>query len=169
MHLDGARLFNAALAQNRMPAALAAPFDTVSVCLSKGLGAPVGSVLAGPQMLIEEAKRWRKVLGGGMRQAGIIAAAGLYALEHQIDGLAQDHQHAKQLANCLTDIFGESAVRVATNMIHLNLPKETYAGLAEHLIDIGVRVGRPRWVVHRDIASSDIEALCRAIQGFSTG
>jgi threonine aldolase len=169
MHLDGARLFNAALAQNRMPAALAAPFDTVSVCLSKGLGAPVGSVLAGSQILIEEAKRWRKVLGGGMRQAGIIAAAGLYALEHQIDGLAQDHQHAEQLANCLTDIFGESAVRVATNMIHLNLPKETYAGLAEHLIDIGVRVGRPRWVMHRDIASSDIEALCRAIQGFSTG
>ena len=151
MHLDGARLFNAALAQNRTPAALAAPFDTVSVCLSKGLGAPVGSVLAGPQ------------------QAGIIAAAGLYALEHQIDDLAQDHQHAEQLANCLTDNFGESAVRVATNMIHLNLPEETYAGLAEHLSDIGVRVGRPRWVMHRDIASSDIEALCRAIQGFSTG
>ena len=169
MHLDGARLFNAALAQNRTPAALAAPFDTVSVCLSKGLGAPVGSVLAGSQMLIEEAKRWRKVLGGGMRQAGIIAAAGLYALEHQIDDLAQDHQHAEQLANCLTDNFGESAVRVATNMIHLNLPEETYAGLAEHLSDIGVRVGRPRWVMHRDIASSDIEALCRAIQGFSTG
>ena len=169
MHLDGARLFNAALAQNRTPAALAAPFDTVSVCLSKGLGAPVGSVLAGSQMLIEEAKRWRKVLGGGMRQAGIIAAAGLYALEHQIDDLAQDHQHAEQLANCLTDNFGESAVRVATNMIHLNLPKETYASLAEHLSDIGVRVGRPRWVMHRDIASSDIEALCRAIQGFSTG
>ena len=138
MHLDGARLFNAALAQNRTPAALAAPFDTVSVCLSKGLGAPVGSVLAGSQMLIEEAKRWRKVLGGGMRQAGIIAAAGLYALEHQIDDLAQDHQHAEQLANCLTDNFGESAVRVATNMIHLNLPEETYAGLAEHLSDIGV-------------------------------
>ena len=77
MHLDGARLFNAALAQNRTPAALAAPFDSVSVCLSKGLGAPVGSVLAGSQTLIDEAKRWRKVLGGGMRQAGVIAAVGL--------------------------------------------------------------------------------------------
>lgn len=168
LHLDGARLFNAALAQNRTPAALAAPFDSVSVCLSKGLGSPVGSVLAGSQTLIDEAKRWRKVLGGGMRQAGVIAAAGLYALKHQIDDLAQDHQHAEQLAHCLTDNFGDSAVRVATNMVHLNLPEETYAGLAEHLGEIGIRVGRPRWVMHRDISSDHLEALCRAIQGFST-
>lgn len=168
MHLDGARLFNAALAQNRTAAALAAPFDTVSVCLSKGLGAPVGSVLAGSQALIDEAKRWRKVLGGGMRQAGIIAAAGLYALEHHMDDLAQDHRHAEQLANCLTDNFGDSAVRAATNMVHLNLPKDTYAGLAEHLGECGIRVGRPRWVMHRDISAADLEALCRAIQGFST-
>lgn len=167
-HLDGARLFNAALAQNRTPAALAAPFDTVSVCLSKGLGAPVGSVLAGSQALIDEARRWRKVLGGGMRQAGIIAAAGLYALEHQISDLAQDHKHADQLASCLADNFGDSAVRLATNMVHLNLPEDTYASLAEHLGEIGVRVGRPRWVIHRDISSTDIEALCRGIQGFST-
>jgi threonine aldolase len=118
--------------------------------------------------LIDEAKRWRKVLGGGMRQAGIIAAAGLYALQHQMDDLAQDHQHAEQLANCLTDNFGDSAVRLATNMVHLNLPEDTYAVFAEHLGEIGIRVGRPRWVLHRDIRSTDLEALCRAIQGFST-
>lgn len=168
MHLDGARLFNAALAQNRTPAALAAPFDSVSVCLSKGLGAPVGSVLVGSQTLIDEAKRWRKVLGGGMRQAGVIAAAGLYALKHQIDDLAQDHRHAEQLAQCLTDNFGDSAVRTATNMVHLSLPEETYLSLAEHLGESGIRVGRPRWVLHRDISSDALAALCRAIQGFST-
>lgn len=167
MHLDGARLFNAALAQNRAPSALAAPFDSVSICLSKGLGAPVGSVLAGSKELINEARRWRKVLGGGMRQAGILAAAGLYALEHHISDLALDHQHAETLAACVADNFGESAVRCATNMVHLRLPEDTYAALAEHLSEFGVMVGRPRWVLHRDIDDPALENVCRGIQGFS--
>ena len=168
MHLDGARLFNAAIAQNRSPEALSAPFDSVSICLSKGLGAPVGSVLAGPKPLIEDARRWRKVLGGGMRQAGVIAAAGLHALQHHLVDLEQDHRHAEQLAECLADNFGDSAVRYATNMVHLNLPSDTYAALAEHLSEVGIRVGRPRWVLHRDVAQEDMDLLCRAIQGFST-
>lgn len=167
MHLDGARLFNAALAQNRTPAALAAPFDSVSICLSKGLGAPVGSLLVGSAVLIDEARRWRKVLGGGMRQAGVIAAAGLHALQYQRDDLAQDHIHAAELAACVADNFGDSAVRSATNMVHLTLPDETYRALAEHLSELGIRVGRPRWVLHRDISADDLATLCRGIQGFS--
>lgn len=167
MHLDGARLFNAALAQNRTPAALAAPFDSVSICLSKGLGAPVGSLLVGSVVLIDEARRWRKVLGGGMRQAGLIAAAGLHALQFQRDDLAQDHIHAAELAACVADNFGDSAVRCATNMVHLTLPDETYGALVEHLSELGVRVGRPRWVLHRDISADDLATLCRGIQGFS--
>ena len=169
MHLDGARLFNAAIAQNRSPAALAAPFDSVSVCLSKGLGAPIGSVLAGSEALIAEARRWRKVLGGGMRQAGMIAAAGQYALNYQLTDLLKDHEHAQQVASCLADNFGDSAVRYATNMVHLKLPEDTYAALAEHLREAGMRVGRPRWVFHRDIGSDGVEVLCRTIQGFSVG
>ena len=169
MHLDGARLFNAALAQNRSPAALAAPFDSVSVCLSKGLGAPVGSVLAGSAALIGDARRWRKVLGGGMRQAGTIAAAGLYALDHQLADLVHDHRHAEQLAACLIDNFGDSCVRYATNMVHLNLPEDVYEALAEHLQELGIRVGRPRWVLHRDISDKNVDSLCAAIQGFSVG
>jgi threonine aldolase len=167
MHLDGARLFNAALAQNRTPAALAAPFDSVSICLSKGLGAPVGSLLVGSVALIDEARRWRKVLGGGMRQAGVIAAAGLHALQYQRDDLAQDHIHAAELAACVADNFGDGAVRYATNMVHLTLPDETYGALAAHLSELGARVGRPRWVLHRDISADDLATLCRGIQGFS--
>lgn len=169
MHLDGARLFNAALAQNRTPAALAAPFDSVSVCLSKGLGAPVGSVLAGSKAFIDEARRWRKVLGGGMRQAGIIAAAGLYALEHHLDELAQDHLHADRIALTLIDNFGEGAVRRATNMVHLQLSEEVYSALAEHLAEAGIRVGRPRWVMHRDISPTQVTRICDAIQTFGAG
>lgn len=169
MHLDGARLFNAALAQNRSAAALAAPFDTVSICLSKGLGAPVGSLLLGSQMLIQEARRWRKVLGGGMRQAGIIAAGGLHALTHHREDLATDHENATTIALTLVDNFGESAVRWATNMVHLQLPEDVYLALAEHLSEAGIRVGRPRWVLHRDITAEGVERICDAIQNFQPG
>ena len=166
MHLDGARLFNAALAQNRSPAALAAPFDSVSVCLSKGLGAPVGSVLAGSKVLIDDAKRWRKVLGGGMRQAGVIAAAGLYALEHHPQDLAQDHLHANHIASTIVDNFGEGAVRWATNMVHLLLPDDVYSALAAHLAEAGIRVDLPRWVLHRDISGTQVQQICDRIQSF---
>ncbi len=169
MHLDGARLFNAALAQNRTPAALAAPFDSVSVCLSKGLGAPVGSVLAGSKVLIDEARRWRKVLGGGMRQAGVIAAAGLYALEHHAQDLTQDHLHADLIASAIVDNFGESAVRWATNMVHLQLPEDVYDALAAHMAEAGILVGRPRWVLHRDISQAQVQQICDGIQSFVSG
>ncbi len=105
-HLDGARLFNAVVATGIAAADWAAHFDTVSVCFSKGLGAPVGSALAGPRCLIEQAHRRRKCLGGGMRQAGIIAAGALYALEHHVSRLAEDHQHAAQLAGAIHQIPG---------------------------------------------------------------
>ena len=100
-HLDGARLWNAAVALGVDPAAVAAPFDSVSMCLSKGLGAPVGSVLAGPAPFVAEARKWRKMLGGGMRQAGVVAAAGLYALDHHVERLAADHDNAARLARGL--------------------------------------------------------------------
>ena len=103
-----------------------------------------------------------------MRQAGVIAAAGLHALQHHLADLEQDHCHAELLAECLVDNFGDSAVRYATNMVHLNLPSDTYAALADHLSEVGVRVGRPRWVLHRDVTSKDVELMCRAIHGFST-
>ncbi len=98
LHLDGARVFNAAVKLNVDIQEITRHFDTVSCCLSKGLGAPVGSVLCGPEIIIEKARRWRKVLGGGMRQAGILAAAGLYALENNVTRLEEDHENARRLA-----------------------------------------------------------------------
>ena len=120
-HLDGARLWNAAVALGVPPAGVAAPFDSVSVCLSKGLGAPMGSVVAGPADLIEEAHKWRKMLGGGLRQAGVAAAAGLYALDHHIDRLADDHANAARLAAGLDAIDGVKVDSCATNMVFIRL------------------------------------------------
>jgi threonine aldolase len=103
-HLDGARAVNAAVASGRSVREICAPFDSVSICFSKGLGAPVGSVLVGDKALLADAHRWRKVLGGGMRQSGVLAAACLYALEHNVEGLAQDHANAAALAQGLGQI-----------------------------------------------------------------
>jgi threonine aldolase len=116
-HLDGARVCNAAVASGRTIADLCAPFDTVSICFSKGLGAPVGSVLIGSRALIERAQRWRKVLGGGMRQSGILAAACLYALEHNVERLADDHANATRLAAGLAGIAPVKVLSQATNMV----------------------------------------------------
>ena len=120
-HLDGARLWNAAVALDMPPETVAAPFDSVSVCLSKGLGTPMGSVLAGPAALIDEAHKWRKMLGGGLRQAGIVAAAGLYALEHHVARLAEDHSNAARLAAGLDAIDGVKIDSCATNMVFIRL------------------------------------------------
>ena len=120
-HLDGARLWNAAVALGVTAEAVAAPFDSVSVCLSKGLGAPMGSVLAGPSELVAEARKWRKMLGGGLRQAGIVAAAGLYALEHHVDRLTVDHANATRLAQGLSAISGVKIESCATNMVFVRL------------------------------------------------
>ncbi len=119
VHCDGARLFNAAVAQGVSPADLVDECDTVSVCLSKGLGAPVGSVVAGDAAVIADVRRWRKRLGGGMRQAGVIAAAGLYALEHNIERLAQDHANARVISSVLADVPGTTvrAPALPTNIV----------------------------------------------------
>jgi threonine aldolase len=123
LHLDGARLANAAVAQGGSLAALAAQFDTVSLCFSKGLGAPVGSVFAGTRAAVDRGHRFRKMLGGGMRQAGIVAAAALHALEHNLDRLAEDHANARFLAERLSELPGVSVnlERVQTNIVLVDL------------------------------------------------
>jgi len=183
VHLDGARLFNAAVALGVEPPALAACADSVSVCLSKGLGAPVGSVLCGSAPFIKQARRARKQVGGGMRQAGILAAAGIYALDHHIARLADDHRLADRLARGIEDIDGlhcEQAVdrsRTWTNLVYFGIDEETAAkgldavALAARLRDRGVLClplgqgrRRIRMVTHLDVNSSDIDAALDALR-----
>ncbi len=161
LHLDGARAFNACAALGADIAGFTARFDTVSICLSKGLGAPVGSVLIGHANLIETARRHRKMLGGGMRQAGILAAAGLYALDHNIERLADDHRRAARLAEGLAR---HPALRVTmphTNIVWVDMEPETGAKLTPYLEAQGVgitgRYGKQRWVTHLDVGDDDIE------------
>ena len=118
VHLDGARLLNAAVASGRAPRELVAAVDSTSICLSKGLGAPVGSVLAGSRAFIERARRYRKMLGGGMRQVGILAAAGLYALDHHVERLAEDHRKARELAESVATLPG---VRLEPELVQTNI------------------------------------------------
>jgi threonine aldolase len=159
LHLDGARLWNAAVAGGVPERTLAAGFDTVSVCLSKGLGAPVGSLLAGRQGLIDRGHRLRKMFGGAMRQAGILAAAGLHALAHHRARLAEDHAHAALLAARLASVRGlEVDARVATNIVVVVVAPEVGPAprLAERLAGRGVKVGaldarRLRLVTHLDV------------------
>jgi threonine aldolase len=166
VHLDGARFFNAVTALGCAPEELAALADTVSVCLSKGLGAPAGSVLVGPADLIGRAHRWRKMLGGGMRQSGVLAAGGRHALRHNLAGLAADHERAKALAAVL-GALGAGEVRQATNMVFLTLARGAGATLAQALAARGVIVSPQsptmRLVLHRDIGDA---ALDLAIEAF---
>ena len=124
VHLDGARIFNAAVALECPPDALTADVDSVGFCLSKGLACPVGSVLCGDEDFIKEAGRWRKMLGGGMRQVGVLAAAGIVALDSMIDRMAEDHSNAKRLALGLADIDGIDVDpdRIHTNLVRFNTP-----------------------------------------------
>jgi threonine aldolase len=170
VHLDGARIFNAAVALGVPACALAQSVDSVSVCLSKGLSAPVGSLLCGSKGFVERARRFRKMLGGGMRQAGVIAAAGIVALETMIGRLAEDHTNAKRLAQGLASIKGIELAQdnVPTNIVMFHVcPEwsvvEFIEGLERTGVKIGLRDGRPfRAVTHRMISSSDIdEALSR--------
>ena len=163
LHMDGARLFNAVVATGTPARDFAAPFDTVWVDFSKGLGAPVGAVLAGRRELIEEAWVWKQRLGGAMRQAGIIAAGGLYALEHHIERLAEDHANAKLLAEGLAEIPGVTLdpAEVETNIVIFEV-SEAAAAVAGRLLEQGVRVSQPgphrlRAVTHLDIARRDVE------------
>lgn len=169
MHLDGARLFNAAVAQNCPLAKLTAPFDTVSLCLSKGLGAPVGSVLVGSNALIKRAHRWRKVLGGGMRQAGVLAAAGLHALEHHVDRLAEDHHHAELLGAGLAQLESFQVETVATNMVFIRPPRAQPGRLQAFMRERGILLGDSnplRLVLHLDIKRGDIDTVVAAFKAF---
>lgn len=169
LHLDGARVFNAAVASDRPVSALCAPFDTVSICFSKGLGAPVGSVLVGSKALIDVAARWRKVLGGGMRQAGLLAAACRYALDHHVEGLAQDHDNAARLAAGLAQIDGMIIQSQATNMVFAQVPQAHCAPLEAWLKERGIltqMLYASRFVTHRDVSREDIETVIAAVKAY---
>ena len=171
-HLDGARLFNAAVKLGVPARAITQHFDTVSVCFSKGLGAPVGSALVGPRELIQRAHRWRKMLGGGMRQAGVLAAAALYALDHHIDRLADDHTLAQRLAHGLAHLPGVTVEHPQTNIVFADVPAEHGEGLVAHLKACGVlatgslygRSSRLRFVTHLDVDASGIDRTVAAVR-----
>lgn len=164
VHLDGARFFNATETLGCAASELSGVFDTVSICLSKGLGAPVGSVLVGPRDIIDRARRWRKMLGGGTRQAGVLAAAGLYALDHNVDRLAEDRMRAERLGQALS-AYGD--VHQATNMIFFTPKGGVTHALQNHMATHGVRLsgatGTTRLVLHKDVTD---KGLAAAISGF---
>ena len=170
-HLDGARAFDAAVTQGIPLKEITGQFDSVSLCLSKGLGAPVGSVLCGSKPYIEEAKKWRKMVGGGMRQAGIIAAAGLYALENNIDRLKQDHDNAKWLADQLRQIpalnTDEKPIQQETNMVFVALPATIEKTLATQLKQQNILIldmSPLRLVIHKDINRADLAQFVDALK-----
>ncbi len=162
VHLDGSRIFNASIATSKPVKELTRGFDSVMFCLSKGLGAPIGSMLLGDKAFIEEARRVRRMLGGGMRQVGILAAAGLYALEHNVERLAEDHENAKLLAQKIAEVDGiELAYPVETNIVIIRLKAMSAAEFVEKLKTKGVLAGAVgpdsvRLVAHLDVNRSDI-------------
>ncbi len=167
-HLDGARIWNAAVALGQPPAAVARGFDTVMVSLSKGLGAPVGSVLLMPESLLGEARRYRKVLGGGMRQAGVLAAAGLVALDGWERTIAADHAKARRLAEGLRALGYGLDPEPETNMVYLKT--QDAPGFVRRLETVGVRAlplgsDRVRFVTHRDLSPEDVEEALSRIAG----
>ena len=169
MHLDGARVFNAVVASGLSLEAICAPFDSVSVCLSKGLGTPIGSVLCGTRELIDSAHRWRKMLGGGLRQAGLLAAAGLHALDHHVERLADDHANAALLADGLRAIDRLTVRGPFTNMVFVDVPAPDAAALGLFLRDQGVvaTVGsHTRFVTHLDIDRAAIDRVVSQVRAF---
>lgn len=167
LHLDGARLFNAAVASETPVGVIAAPFDSISICLSKGLGAPVGSLLVGSHDFIARARRLRKMLGGGMRQAGILAQAGLFALEQHVTRLADDHRRAKRLAEGLAALPGIELdlSLVQSNMVFLRLHEGESAPLLAFMKERGILFsgyGELRLVTHLQINDDDIEEVIDA-------
>lgn len=175
LHMDGARLFNAVVALGVSPATIADQADTVTFCLSKGLGAPVGSVLCGPAEVIGRARRWRKMLGGGWREAGMLAAAGLWALEHSVERLAEDHAYARTLAEGIAEMEGLSIDldRVQTNIVYFRPTALPAADFVERCGRQGVLGsangdGRVRFVTHLGIEPADIQytlEVCAAVLG----
>ena len=166
-HLDGARLFNAVVASGVPVAEIARHFDSVSVCFSKGLGAPVGSALVGSKVLIARAHRARKMLGGGMRQAGVLAAAALHALDHHVDRLAEDHANARRLAEGLQGLAGVNVAMPQTNMVFVDLAPEKAPGVVERLRAAGLLctgLYRLRLVTHLDVSAADIDRAVRLLR-----
>ncbi len=168
LHLDGARIWSAAVALGLSPAELAAPFDTVNVCFSKGLGAPVGSALCGDRATIAAARRFRKMFGGGMRQAGVLAAAALYALAHHRERIAEDHAAARQIAAALRAVPGAVVHDGDTNQVNVETPGVPAARLIEAARRRSVLVGamgphRTRAVTHLDVSRDDVPVAARAL------
>jgi threonine aldolase len=164
VHLDGARIWNAHVATGTPLTEYGAVTDMLSVCLSKGLGAPVGSLVAGPAELIEEARVRRKRMGGGMRQVGILAAAGLHALDHHVDRLAEDHEHARLIA----EACGVDPATVPTNVVVVDVPSAPQVVAAA--ADQGVRIGavgpqRVRLLTHLDVSRADAEQAAKVLAG----
>jgi threonine aldolase len=170
LHLDGARAFNAVVALGTDIRAFTAPFDSVSICLSKGLGAPVGSVLIGRQDLIDTARRNRKMLGGGLRQSGILAAAGLYALEHNIARLAEDHVRARRLAEGLAAYGALDVTMPDTNIVFVDMAPSIGDRLTDFLEQRGVgitgRYGQQRWVTHLDVDDVTVDGALAEVGVF---
>jgi threonine aldolase len=179
-HLDGARLFNAAtaIAQEKNITAMAAAkeicasFDSVSICLSKGLGAPMGALLLGSREQIKKARRLRKMIGGGLRQVGIVAAAGAYALEHHVERMGEDHKNATRLADALTTA-SNGALKCETpqtNMVWVDVPATQFESFKEHLAAHNVRVnglyGRLRWVTHLDVSTADVDRAREVVAAY---
>ncbi len=170
VHLDGARIWNASVATGCPPATLCEPVDSVSACFSKGLGAPVGSVLAGDRDFISRAHRYRKMLGGGMRQAGILAGACLHALDHHVDRLADDHDNARALAQALSSIdgLGCDPGRVETNIVVFEVLSTGASDLVVLAAEQGVKLTaidrrRVRAVTHLDVSAADIREAARRL------
>jgi len=174
LHLDGARLFNACVSLGESLTTITDQFDTVSICLSKGLGAPVGSVLCGPEKLVKKARRWRKVLGGGMRQAGILAAAGIYALENHIDRLAEDHKNARMLSDLLAGI-NDSRIKVSdaqTNMVFLSLQDVDPIAFSKKLAEKNILTTpsvKMRLVTHLNVDRRDIPYVAEVMSSVLKG
>jgi len=168
LHLDGARLFNALVFKGEDPVTYGSTFDTISICLSKGLGCPVGSLLLGTESFIHSARRVRKVFGGGMRQAGMLAAAGSYALENHVDRLADDHKRARHLEEALSDCPwvkqltpGETNIVIVSYDEQMN-QSELLQKLKENgILTVGFGPGKLRFVTHLDITDEDIESSRR--------
>ena len=171
-HLDGARMMNAAVKLGVEPRAVAAGFDSLSLCLSKGLGAPVGSVLCGPKDFIKRARRLRKMAGGGMRQTGLLAACGLVALDQHIDRMTEDHANAKRLAEGLAQIPGIEIdmESVQTNMVLLSAPHESMDAMIDFMESRDILVcetyGKLRLVTHLDVSAQDVETVIAAFKDF---
>lgn len=176
MHCDGARIWNAMTATGTSAAEYGELFDTMSVCLSKGLGAPIGSLILGTREMIERARRWRKMLGGGMRQVGILAAAGLYALDTNLPKLAEDHQHAKAFAEELAAMDGVEIQleRVQTNVVAFRVPAFTDAEFVAACFEKGLRIapikpGTMRAVFYHQVSDADRAAAAGIIRTVLSG